>query len=158
MQVSRSSLQVAVVVLGILVIAIAGYAVYQEYLLYEGANTTKPNTTVSSATSNETSPSDTAAVLIHEATPENISANSTYLDHPSANNNPNVVLQITQNWNPGTDTGIYNDHSIGVWYDTGRQRWAIFNQDRAAIPEGASFNVSVFNVSEGPSQIMHPTR
>jgi len=84
------------------------------------------------------------AAFVHRATPENISANSTYLDNPLINDDPNVVLYVTQNWNPGGDAGTYNDHPIGVWYDSSTQRWAIFNQDREAMPEGAAFNVVVF--------------
>lgn len=85
-----------------------------------------------------------AAVFVHRATPENISANSTYLDNPQINGDPNVVLYVTQNWNPGgVEDGIYNDHAVGVWYDSDRQRWAIFNQDREPMPDGAAFNVGV---------------
>ncbi len=82
-------------------------------------------------------------MFIHRATPENISAQSTYLDSPLTNDDPNVILFVTQNWNPGGGTGTYNDHSIGVWYSTDRQRWAIFNQDRETMPEGVAFNVAV---------------
>ena len=81
--------------------------------------------------------------FVHRATPENISANSTYLDNPQTNDEPNVILYVTQNWNPGSGEGIYNDHPIGVWYDSNRQRWAIFNQGREEMPEGAAFNVAV---------------
>ena len=42
-----------------------------------------------------------------------------------------------------TSDGTYNDHAIGVWYDDDRQRWAIFNQDLAAMPDGSAFNVVV---------------
>jgi hypothetical protein len=83
------------------------------------------------------------AVFIHRATSENISANSTYLDNPLTNDNPNVMLYVTPNWNPEGSAGTYNDHSIGVWYDSERQRWAIFNQDREPMPDGAAFNVAV---------------
>jgi hypothetical protein len=83
------------------------------------------------------------AVFVHRATPENISANSTYLDDPLTNNNPDAILYVTQNWNPGGNGDTYNDHPIGVWYDSSRQRWAIFNQDREAMPDGAAFNVAV---------------
>jgi hypothetical protein len=89
------------------------------------------------------------SVFVHRATPENISENSTYLDNPRTNDQPNVILYVTQNWNPDGDTGIYNDHPIGVWYDSSAQRWAIFNQDREAMPEGAAFNVAVL---EGPTE------
>ena len=83
------------------------------------------------------------AVFVHRATSENISTNSTYLDNPLTNDNPNIILYVTQNWNPGGGAGTYNDHNIGVWYDPSRQRWAIFNQDREAMTEGAAFNVAV---------------
>jgi hypothetical protein len=83
------------------------------------------------------------AVFVHRATPENLSQNSTYLDNPLANGDPNVVLYVTQNWNPGGVGGTYNGHPVGVWYDPSLQRWAIFNQDFEAMPEGAAFNVAV---------------
>jgi hypothetical protein len=94
----------------------------------------------------EESASDGAAfdaVFVHRATPENISANSTYLDNPQTNDDPDVILYVTQNWNPGGSDGTYNDHPVGVWYDPNAQRWAIFNQDREPMPDGAAFNVAV---------------
>ena len=86
------------------------------------------------------------SAFVHRATPENISANSTYLDNPLTNNNPNVILYVTQNFNPEGKGGTYNDHPIGVWYDSDVQRWAIFNQDREPMPVGAAFNVAVLEV------------
>ncbi len=83
------------------------------------------------------------AAFIHRATPENISGNSTFLDEPLTNDDPNVILYVTQNWNPGGGAGIYNEHPIGVWYDPDARRWAIFNQDRETMPEGVAFNVAV---------------
>jgi hypothetical protein len=89
-------------------------------------------------------------VFIQRATPENISANSTYIDNPLTNGDPNVIIYVTQNWNPGGGTGTYNDHPVGVWYDPSAQRWAIFNQDRQAMPEGAAFNVAVLQEPTEP--------
>jgi hypothetical protein len=83
------------------------------------------------------------ALFVHHATAENISRNSTYLDNPLTNGYPNAILYVTQNWNPGGNAGTYNNHPIGVWYDTERQKWAIFNQDREPMPDGAAFNVAV---------------
>ena len=71
--------------------------------------------------------------FVHFVTPENISDTfpcTTYVDHPLANGNPNAILFATHNWNPlGTPSndGKFNNHPIGVWYDEGPQRWAIFN-------------------------------
>jgi hypothetical protein len=89
------------------------------------------------------------AVFVHRATPENIAGNNTYLDSPQINGDPNVVLYVTQNWNPGGGAGTYNEHPIGVWYDPSLQRWAIFNQDLEAMPEGAAFNVAVLEEPTG---------
>ncbi len=89
------------------------------------------------------------AVFVHRATPENITFNSTYLDNPLTNGDPDVILYATQNWNPGGSGGTYNNHPIGVWYDGSRERWAIFNQDREKMPDGAAFNVAVL---EGPAE------
>ena len=89
------------------------------------------------------------AVFVHRATPENLSQNSTYLDNSLANGDPNVVLYVTQNWNPGGVGGTYNGHPIGVWYDPSLQRWAIFNQDLEVMPEGAAFNVAVLEEPTG---------
>jgi hypothetical protein len=90
------------------------------------------------------------AAFVHDATAENVSANSTYLDHPLLNGNPNAVVYVTQNWNPGGSGGKYNDHPIGVWYNGSRDRWAIFNQDREPMPEDASFNVAI--LAEAPGE------
>jgi hypothetical protein len=83
------------------------------------------------------------SAFIHYATSENISENNTYLDNSLTNDNPNVILYVTPNWNPGGSGGTYNNHPIGVWYNSNRQKWAIFNQDGATMPEGAAFNVAV---------------
>jgi hypothetical protein len=82
-------------------------------------------------------------VFVHRATPENVSDNSTYIDDPRTNGHPDAVLSVTQNWNPGGLGGTYNAHPIGVWYDVVAEKWAIANEDRAAMPDGAAFNVVV---------------
>jgi len=87
------------------------------------------------------------ATFVHRAAPENIVGNSTYLDVPPINGDPDAILHVTQNWNPGGGAGTYNNHPVGVWYDAYVQRWAIFNQDLAAMPEGAAFNVALLEVS-----------
>ena len=71
----------------------------------------------------------------------NISGNSTFIDRPQTNGNPNANLCAISNWNPGGSGGVYNPHFIGVWYSGGK--WGIFNQDMAAIPPGAAFNLHV---------------
>lgn len=75
-------------------------------------------------------------VFIHTAAADTISGNYTEINHPLLNGNPDARLLVTPNW-----AGTYNPHTIGVFY-TGA-RWAIFNQDLAAMPAGATFNVLI---------------
>ena len=79
--------------------------------------------------------------FVHRATGVNVSGNSTYLEHPMLDRQPSAWLLATPVWNPGGAGGVYNNHAIGAWYDSGRERWAIFNQDGAAMTVGAAFNI-----------------
>ncbi len=92
-------------------------------------------------------PNPDTSVFVHKATVTNIVANWTVIDHPLTNGNPNAIVFVTPNWNPGGVGGIYDNHPIGVWYDG--SHWAIFNQDIAAMPVNAAFNVSVLTSGAG---------
>jgi hypothetical protein len=81
--------------------------------------------------------------FVHTATSSSIHSNWTEIDNARTNNNPEAIVLVASNWNPPGQSGVYNNHPIGVWY-TG-SRWAIFNQDGAGIPQGASFNVQILN-------------
>jgi hypothetical protein len=81
--------------------------------------------------------------VVHHAELINIVGNRTYLDGPLTKGNPDLVLSVTQNWNPGGGRGVYNNHPIGVLYDKGEQKWAIYNRDDAPMPKGAAFNVAL---------------
>jgi len=96
-------------------------------------------------------PDASAGAFVHTATSGNISGNVTTIDNPLTNNNPNAVLLITQNWNPGGSGGQYNNHPIEAGYWGGR--WFILNQDLANMPTNASFNVLV--LSGGPDAFVH---
>ena len=81
--------------------------------------------------------------FVQTATAGNISGNVTFINIAALNGHPEAKLQVTQNWNPGAGSGVYNKHNIGVYYIGGStQRWAIFNQDHAAMTPNASFNVT----------------
>jgi hypothetical protein len=88
-------------------------------------------------------PETYAGGFVHQATAANISGNYTVIDHPLINGNPNAIVFVTPNWNPGNVGGTYNNHNIGIWYSSSQQKWAIFNQDLAAMPVNAAFNVLV---------------
>jgi hypothetical protein len=60
------------------------------------------------------------------------------IDHPLANDNPEAVIFITQNWSPHA---IYNPSHTGVWFDG--SRWLVYNEDLAEMPLNAAFNLKV---------------
>ena len=68
----------------------------------------------------------------------NIINNWTVIDNALTNNQPNRTLFITHNWNASP---VYDSVPTGVWYNG--SKWAIFNQDQSAMPNGAAFNVLV---------------
>lgn len=85
------------------------------------------------------------AKIQHQATVTNTLANTTTIDHPDLNDNPNAIILLTQVWNPGgTLNGVYNNHNVGVRYSATAKRWRIINLDNAAMPVGAGFNLMIF--------------
>jgi hypothetical protein len=83
--------------------------------------------------------------FVHIARAANTIGNRTYIDHPLTNDNPNAIVFVTQNYNPGGVGDQYNDQPIGVLYSSAAQKWAVFNQDTTAdMPVDAAFNVIVF--------------
>jgi hypothetical protein len=85
-------------------------------------------------------PTAGVGVFIHKNTSSY--GDSTFIDNALTNDNPNAIVVVTQNYNPGGVGGTQNDHPISVKYG-GSSRWWIFNQDGAAMPLGAAFNVYV---------------
>jgi hypothetical protein len=84
-----------------------------------------------------------SAKFVHRADLLNTAGNYTYLDNELTNGEPDAVLSVTQNWNPGGGRGVYNDHPVGAVYDAKLEQCAVYNRDGASIPKGAAFNVAV---------------
>ncbi len=82
-----------------------------------------------------------AAFAVH-ATAASKHGDYLIINSPATNGNPKALLQVTQVFNP---SDVVNPHQIGVRYFKVRRRWAIFNEDGAAMPLDASFNVLVGN-------------
>ncbi len=66
----------------------------------------------------------------------NTSGDTMTIDHPTFNGKWKLKPVITQYW-----TGTYNPHPVGVSYNATTNRWQIENEDGAAVPAGANFNV-----------------
>lgn len=97
--------------------------------------------------------------LQHISSGNNTRSNSTYINAEGLNNNPNAIIIVEYD----ETTRAANQHAIGVWYN-GTQ-WAIFNQDRATMPAGLTFNLTwknaddksfVFRSNNGNTQLDHP--
>lgn len=73
----------------------------------------------------------------------NTSGSTMTLDHPALNGKGKLNPIVTQWW-----TGVYNPHPVGVQYNESTGRWLIRNEDFAAIPVGANFNVLIPSVSK----------
>lgn len=84
------------------------------------------------------------------AAANNIVAHGAAIDRPLLNGNLNAIVLATQNWTPGGEGGISNNHAIGVWYDSAQNKRVVFNQDVAAMPAGARFNVMALNNLTAP--------
>ena len=98
-------------------------------------------------------PSVDTSVFVHIARAASITNNWTTIDHPLTNNAPNAIVLVTQNRNPSGVGNTNNDHPIGVWYDGVENKWAVFNQDIAAMPDDVAFNVLVAH--RGPGVFVH---
>ena len=81
--------------------------------------------------------------FVHVSSAANINYNWTVIDHPLLNDTPCAQVMFSQR-------SLSNPHIAGVWY-TGT-RWAIFNEDGAAMPVNAQFSVLV-----NPAQIVECT-
>ena len=93
-----------------------------------------------------------SAKFLHYAGLVNTAGNYTYLDNQLTNGEPEAVLSVTQNWNPGGGRGVYNDHPVGTVYDADVKRWAVYNRDGASMPKGAAFNIAVSAVANNPAR------
>lgn len=81
--------------------------------------------------------------FVHRAELINTVDNVTYVDDPMTNGEPDAIVSVTQNWNPGGGVGIYNDHPVGVLYDKDVNKWTVYNLDGAPMPKGTAFNIAV---------------
>ncbi len=148
----------AVLILALLILVVEGYFAYRWYDRYQVPDTASGVAHSSAPASGETmpegmAPEETTAAgealsnatvegaFVHRATGGNSRGDYTYLSHPRVDGDPNAFVFASP-------TGSY-DHNIGVWYEPREKKWAIFNQDRAAVPAGSAFEVVVPPADEG---------
>jgi hypothetical protein len=79
--------------------------------------------------------------LVHEATSINTVLNYTFVDHPALNGKPEAIVVVTQHM---MELGMFrNPHYVGMFYNSGNGKWAIFNEDQDPMPIGARFFLGV---------------
>jgi hypothetical protein len=99
--------------------------------------------------------------FVWTATSANITGPVTFIDNLATNSRPGDLLFITHNWTQGgvcvTGHCVDDASPVGVWYDTGSQKWAIINEDLSAMQAGASFNVLVVPAASSSVVVQHAT-
>jgi len=137
-------------VVAVFILVIEGFLVYRWYDPDQAPDAASGGAPASRATTAEdTVPEETTAArdaspdtaFVHRATEENSRGDYTYLDDPRIDNDPDAVVLAAP-------SGPYG-RNVGVWYEPQERRWAIFNQDRAAVPVGSAFEVAVPPAEEG---------
>lgn len=141
----------------VVVVAVDGYLAYRYYERLSEVNgasesalasgTTGSETTTPENTASEASAEPITTDLVQQAAANNSVANSTYVDDPLTNGNPEALLHVTRARGPSNAADYA--HHIGAWYDGSRGRWAIFNQNLAPMEEGSTFEVVILEDTEG---------
>jgi hypothetical protein len=93
----------------------------------------------------------TTPVFIHKALAATIPVahtQQTIIDSPLTNGNPNVMLIVTPNYNPGGVFAAFDNTPVGVFYtgstgDSFANKWGIFNMDLSPMTVNSTFNVLV---------------
>lgn len=85
-----------------------------------------------------------ATSFVHRATAENSRGDYTVVSDPALNGHPNAIMLVSPiSERDGAEKNAPYDHNIGVWYTPVTHKWAIFNQDLAAVPAGSTFEIVV---------------
>jgi hypothetical protein len=152
-----------VLLVALLVLVVEGFLVYRWYDRYQvpdAASGDAPGGSVSAsgapmpegtALEESTAAGDAPAPpaewvsFVHTASAENSWGDYTYLSHPRLDGNPDAVVLAEPSSERG---GAAYGRNVAVWYEPERQRWAIFNQDLAAVPAGSAFEVVIPPASE----------
>ena len=152
----RRHAKAGVLVVAVAVLVVEGFFVYRWYDRYQvpGATsgdpvgapasegTTAGGTASEGPIANGDAPLDAEdTAFAHRATEGNSRGDYTYLDHQRINGEPGAVVLAEPSPGRGGDGESTYGRNIGVWYEPGAGRWAVFNQDRTPVPAGAAFEV-----------------
>ena len=93
---------------------------------------------------------DTATpAFVHVATGANIEAlnpHRTTISNPLCDGDPNAMLIITHNYNPGGGGGILDANPTSVYYNPTLSKWQIYHDNFAALATNCAWNVLVIKL------------
>ncbi len=88
--------------------------------------------------------------LLVVASAANIDFDGVIIDNCVLNGHPSIPIIATANWTAGSH--VYDTSPIGVYYNTSRAKWEIYNQSKAPMAVGMAFNVLIaINIETGGS-------
>jgi hypothetical protein len=108
------------------------WAIYNE----DGSSPAAAAYTVADASADPTS------FVLKAQAGSNIAGAVAFIDNPVIDGHPEAVVFVNHVFNPVTAIPNFLDKVIGVYYFAGR--WAVFLEDGSDMPDGATFNVTVF--------------
>lgn len=76
----------------------------------------------------------------HTVTVDNSANNGSNIDNPLLNGNPNAVFFLTKTW----DNGVYDTAHVGIWYNSARSKWAIYNENyTGTLQLNSTYNIFI---------------
>jgi hypothetical protein len=78
------------------------------------------------------------------ATSANSSGDSTYISNSDTDGNPNAVVFDTPSWNTATCACSFDPAPTGIWWSSGADQAAVFNEDESAIPLDTAFSLIIY--------------
>jgi hypothetical protein len=83
-------------------------------------------------------------VALQKAAKSNTIDDTTYINNPLTNDNPDNITFVTPNYNPGGKGGTYDPIQTGVWWPSGGSEEGVFNQNGSTPPVHSSYNLLIF--------------
>jgi hypothetical protein len=84
-------------------------------------------------------PGGVEAAFQQTSTNANRSADYTIIDNAAINGQPDALLLVTP-YEAANASQPADTHPVGVWYDSPKGRWTIFNEDGATMASGLTWN------------------
>jgi hypothetical protein len=88
----------------------------------------------------------TTPAFVHRATGSNIDPigpHRTTISNPLCDGDPNAILIITHNYNPGLTGNVLDTNATSVFYNSGLGKWQIYHDNFVAMATNSAWNVLI---------------